>query len=170
VKAEKELMKSLKELTEAPVQIVIGEVTSVDDTAQKATIKLDDDGDVTYDVRLKAIVDSESTGFVIHPAVGCKLLAAKILNVDKYVMISCSDVDKVLIDGGDDGGLVNITNLQERLSNLEKDIKAINDTFNLWVIPGSPDAGAALKTSYTTNWPTKNSSEGSRSDVEMKGN
>lgn len=168
MKQGEELIEAIQESINIPKQVVLGEVTSVDTEAQTATIKLDNEGNVKYEVRLKSIIDKNGLGLVTYPKTGTNILAGKIYNNDDYIMIACNEVDKFLIDNGDDGGLVNITNLAKRLKNLENDIKGLYNTFRNWS-PVPQDGGAALKTSWSASWSTKNSSVGSRDDVELKG-
>jgi len=168
MKQGEELIRALQETINVPEQVVLGEVTAIDTTKQTATIMLDTEGNVTYDVRLKAVINSNDKGLITYPVTGTNVLAGKIYNNDDYVLLACDEVEKYLIDTGDDGGLVNVTNLADRLSNIENDLKALHNIFLNWV-PAPMDGGAALKTMWSSYWSAKNSSVGTRSDVELKG-
>lgn len=154
MKGSQELIETLREVMNIPEQIILGDVISVDTGNQTAKIKLDDSGNVTYTIRLKAIIDGNETGFVVFPEDGAKVLAAKIYNLDNYVMITCSKVREVWIRGKANGNLMNISSVVSRLNDLENDIKAVQTSLRSWT-PVSNDGGAALKTYFTTNYTTQ---------------
>jgi len=122
MKQGEELIRALRESINIPEQVVLGEVTAVDTGAQTATIKLDTEGNATYEVRLKAIIDKNEAGFIVFPAVGAKLLAAKIYNNDDYYMLTCSENQEVWINGRANGELINITEITSKLNNLVDEV------------------------------------------------
>lgn len=166
MKGSQELIDALNNSVNVPVQVILGEVTSVDTGNQTAVIKLDVSGNVTYTIRLKSIVDGNATGFVVFPAVGAKVLAGKIYNRDDYFMITCSQAQEVWLRGKENGGLINISSLVDRINDLENDVNALQSSLRKWT-PVSGDGGAALKTYLTTNYPTQHISETTdKSDYE----
>jgi hypothetical protein len=140
MKNRDELIEAIRTLVDVPQQVILGEVTSVDTGSQIATIKLDESGNVTYDVRLKAIIDNNQNGFVVFPKTGAKLLAAKIYNNDDYVMLTCSENSEVWINGKENGDLINISEITNKLNNLVSEVDSLKQWANGHAHPsnGSP--------------------------------
>lgn len=116
-KLDEQIRKAIRDVVGNKPAVIQGEVVSVDTDELTATIKLDESGDVTQDVRLTATQGSGK--FVVFPAVGTLLLAARILDAEKWVMISCDDVTDVWLRGDSDGGLIVISDLVSKLNTLE---------------------------------------------------
>ena len=141
MKRNEELIRAMRDTLDIPEQVVLGEVTAVDMTKQTATIKLDTEGNVTYDVRLKAIIDENEAGFVVFPKVGAKLLAAKIYNNDDYYMLTCSENQEVWINGKANGELINITEITSKLNNLVSEVNSLKSYINTHVHSGVTTGG-----------------------------
>ena len=52
--------------------------------------------------------------------------------------------DSIELNGGDNGGLVKIEALTDKINNIEKDINKLKQAFTTWV-PVPQDGGASLK-------------------------
>ena len=72
--------------------------------------------------------------------------------------------DSIELNGGDNGGLVNVKDLTDKLNNLEKDINKLKQVFTAWT-PVPQDGGAMLKSGITT-WATQQLVQTQVSDIE----
>lgn len=105
-------------------------------------------------VRLNEISD-ETTGIVIKPKVNSCVLVAVINDFNYYVSLY-SDVDsidiqcdKITINGGNNGGLINIEELKKQLNKMSQRIDGIMSALeNSPVTP--QDGGAAYKAGIAT--------------------
>lgn len=159
---QKEIIRKFRELVNIPVQQIPGVVIKVND---------DDTVDVTpvtgpdlFDVRLKASIDEGEDGIVITPALESSVLVAIIGNdPDTATVVKWSEIDKirgkigdttfeistngVVINGGNNGGLINIQTLIEELAKTNDVVTTIVDSLTGWT-PVANDGGAALKTHF----------------------
>ena len=75
-----------------------------------------------------------------------------------------NDIPSIVFNGGDNGGLVILDKLVQKLNLLEKDINKLKTAFTTWVIfPG--DGGAALKT-IATDWSSASLTETIDDDIQ----
>jgi hypothetical protein len=133
--------------------ITVGTVASVD--AQEDTCEVERDGQPTlYDVRLNAIVDTLGTQVTVYPAVGSYVMCIAVDSQD-YVIIKTSAIDKIkingdiVINGGDNGGMVKAPDLETQLNKLTVRVDGIiNALSNSPTVP--QDGGAAYKASIVT--------------------
>lgn len=103
--------------------IFTAEVKAVDGE----TCSIDLDGLVLNDVRLRAVVNSENSKILVTPKIGSNVLVAD-MNGDKcsLAVIGYSEVDKIEIDcndkiiinGGNNSGMVKIKELTQKLNEL----------------------------------------------------
>lgn len=169
MKQGQELIEALNRAVNVPQMTVLGEVISVDMTKQTAEMKLDEKGNVTYTVRLKSIVDSEKTGFIVFPAVGAKVLATKIYNKDDYVMLTCSEAQEVWLRGKANGDLINISDIVGRLNSIEDKVNSIISTFNTHAHTGVTTGGGTSGTTATTvSGSLENTTESDINDEKVK--
>ncbi len=146
---ERECADSIREiLGKMPKYSFIAQVVEVNG----ATCKVARLGDnmIINNVRLNELSD-ETTGIVIRPKTDSCVLIAVIDDFNYYVSlyseIDSVDIqcDKITINGGDNGGLINIEELKKQLNKMTKRIDGImsaieNSTTN------PQDGGATYKT------------------------
>ncbi len=103
-----------------------------------------------FDVRLQSEING-TTGLVIFPKKGSVVIVTFINKSIGFVSIS-TEVDKVLlnteeviINEGDNKGLVKVEPLTDKINALEKDVNQLKGLISSWV-PVPTDGGAALKT------------------------
>ena len=117
------------------------------------TCCVDIDGLVVSDVRLRAVVNGEESGILVTPKTGSYVTVADLSgNLTRLVVVGFSEVEKIKINGGQNGGLVNIGELVDRLNYIENKIGDLMDVFNNWE-PTPQDGGAALKLMAATWFP-----------------
>jgi hypothetical protein len=148
-----EYIRKLAEAEEVGIEAFLGTVTAVDEEARTCNVQpLLDDAEF-INVWLQGSSESDE-GLVVIPAVGSDVVC---IAIDDFqaVVINTTSVDKILIDsplvefnGGDNGGLINISDLQTQIGKLNSSLTALKNIINAMVpIPG--DGGAALKTALT---------------------
>ena len=153
-KKAEEIRKKLKEAFKAPVQLFPAIVKS-DVNEQDLTVDVEPiEGAPINDVRLKAAIDGVTDGMVEFPKKGSSVLIALIGNEDiDCVVIKCSEVDKVVLFGGQNGGLINIKTLIEELNKTNQAVQTLIDLYSNWT-PVPNDGGTALKTIAGTSLAT----------------
>ena len=129
------------------------EVKSVDGATCTVTRVLD--GLEIADVRLNCHI-TENEGIVVTPKVNSFVL---VTNIDgrQYFVSQCSEIekitincdDKIIINDGNNGGLINIEKLTQKLKTIETDINSLKNIMTAW-IPVAQDGGAALKGAVET--------------------
>lgn len=123
-----DIRKGLAELASSRTVTILG--TSIDINEKERTCTVTDDGVSYYDVRLQCITGGDK-GVVVIPADGSQVLMIAVEGSDEYAVVMCEKADKVLIDadteivinGGNNGGLVKIQELTDK-------INALVDAFN----------------------------------------
>ena len=146
--------------------LILAKVKNVD--GQTCTVTIDDLE--LADVRLRAVVNDEESGIVITPTVGSFVMITDLSNGDKrdWAVVMYSEIDKIEINGGKNGGLIKIEDLVSRLNAIEDDINNLKTALSSWV-PTAQDGGAALKKTLTipgTGWATKQLTKTKTSDLE----
>ena len=125
--------------------LMIAEVKSVE--GDTCTIEVDDDLDLS-DVRLRVVSDNNtSSKMLLTPKIGSFVLVADLSGGDlsDMAVVMFSEVEKIIINGGNNGGLVKINDLVNHLNTIENDINALKLAVKGWT-PVAQDGGAALKT------------------------
>lgn len=125
--------------------LMIAEVKSVE--GDTCTIAVDDDLDLS-DVRLRVVSDDNtSSKMLLTPKIGSFVLVADLSGGDlsDMAVVMFSEVEKIIINGGNNGGLVKINDLVNHLNTIENDINTLKSAVSGWT-PVAQDGGAALKT------------------------
>lgn len=139
-----------------PFQTFVAKVTKVDG-ATCTVQRLFDDMELD-EVRLNCH-STENEGVVIVPETGSMVLITSIDGRCWFVS-QCSKVEKITIDataspngivinGGNNKGLVKIEELTQKLNAIEQDINTLKSIFTSWA-PVAEDGGAALKADTQT--------------------
>lgn len=112
------------------IEYFIAEVVSVESDTT-CTVKLEEDLNVS-DVRLRTVVNDEDSGILITPKVGSYVLVADLSGGKKVTMVTVmySEIDKIVINGGKNDGLINICELTDKLNNLVDEVNSLKDKFN----------------------------------------
>ena len=109
------------------LRLYFAEIVSIQDDTT-CTVKLEDDLQLS-DVRLRSVVNSEESGIVITPAVGSVVLVADLSGgkLSSMAVIMYSEIDKIEINGGKNGGLINIEDLVSHINTIEDVVKKDDD-------------------------------------------
>lgn len=127
--------------------LMAAKVTSVDGD----TCTVDIDGMAVEDVRLRAVADGGADGVLMVPTVGSYVVVADLgeANLSVPVVVAWSAVERVEFRGGENGGLVNIGPMVDKLNALEDEVNGLKQAIASWA-PVPNDGGAALKTALAT--------------------
>ncbi len=140
-----EIRKSIKGMASGNGGLFTAKVLSTDGE----TCCVEIDGLVVSGVQLRAVANGEESGILITPKTGSYVTVADLSgDLTRIVVVGFSEVEKIEINGGRLGGLVNIEELVNRLNYIENKIGDLMDVFNNWE-PTLQDGGAALKAMVT---------------------
>lgn len=140
-----EIRKSIKGMASGNGGLFTAKVLSTDGE----TCCVEIDGLVVSGVQLRAVANGEESGILITPKTGSYVTVADLSgDLTRLVAVGFSEVEKIEINGGRLGGLVNIKELVNRLNYIENKIGDLMDVFNNWE-PTLQDGGAALKAMVT---------------------
>ena len=150
---------------EKPVTI-LGTIAAVDENSK--TCNIDDDGFMMYGIRLQSVTNA-AAGILKVPKIGAQALAVKIEDGDGFMLLDCAEYDKIIFNGGTNGGLINIQSLVNKINAIENDLNSLKTVFKTtWIPPTlSPDSGAALKAAAAT-WAGQTISKTQPKDLEDK--
>jgi hypothetical protein len=128
--------------------VFTAQVTAVNSNTCEVLV---DDNTMLTDVRLLAVINSETSNMLVTPKVGSYVLITDLSGgkLNDLAVLQFSEIEKITINGGELGGLVKIKELTEKLNALENDLNALKQVFSTWV-PVTQDGGAALRTAATT--------------------
>lgn len=147
-----EIAKALRQIVgrdgnSAPV--FTGEVKSVE--GETCTVLI---GELEVpDVLLTPADDGKEGKLIITPKTGSMVTVADLSGGElrHLSVVQWGEVEKITLtadsielNGGENGGLVNIQDLTGKLNNLEKDINSLKRVFTTWV-PVPQDGGSSLK-------------------------
>lgn len=135
MKTNTEIVKKLKELTALPLIVTSAVVLSVDSDALSMLVQPKDEAELL--VRLKSAIDDSSEYMVQIPRVGSSVLVALIENDEsEAVLLKANELDQLMVkigdilfeitgsgvsfNGGNNGGLINIEQLVNKLNTLEE--------------------------------------------------
>ncbi|MBS2100712.1 hypothetical protein [Carboxylicivirga linearis] len=133
-----------------PVLVTEGTVTKVDKTTNTCRVERDELPEL-FNVRLNAITTPGSDVVTIYPNVGSKVLVLFVENnqTDGYIL-SVTDIEEVIINGGQNGGIAISQKLIDELKGIKDDLNSLKNLINSWA-PANGDGGAALKL-ILTDW------------------
>lgn len=109
-----------------------------------------------YDVLLTPVVNQEASEITVIPEIGTLALMAIVSNdIRNCYLLSCQKSSKVIMRGGNYGGLVKVNELRDNLNKTTDLLKALVNVINGTPIPepgsGSPSAlQTALKTAIAS--------------------
>lgn len=147
---------------EKPVTI-LGTIAAVDGNSK--TCNIDDDGFMMYGIRLQSVTNA-AAGILKVPKIGAQALAVKIEDGDGFMLLDCAEYDKIIFNGGTNGGLINIQSLVNKINAIENDLNSLKTVFKSWT-PVAQDGGSALKTA-AADWADQTITKTKTKDLEDK--
>ncbi len=167
-----EIAKALRQIVgrdgnSAPV--FTGEVKSVE--GETCTVLI---GELEVpDVLLTPADDGKEGKLIITPKEGSMVTVADLSGGElrHLSVVQWGEVEKITLtadsielNGGENGGLVNIQDLTDKLNNLEKDTNSLKQAFTSWV-PVPQDGGSSLK-ACVASWAAQQLMQTKVSDLE----
>lgn len=150
---DEQIRDLLKRFLVIPTQVFHAKVVDIDLNNYSCTVTPFEGADL-QEVRLKASIEVEYEGFVEIPTVGSSVLVGLIGNdADTAYIVKCSKVSKIIINGGELGGLVKIEELRDSLDSIKDyiaDLKSAISTGLDSVGVGSAASGTLGKTAFET--------------------
>lgn len=125
------------------------------------------------DVLLTPADEGADGKLVITPKVGSQVTVADLSGGElrQLAVVHWGEVEKISLtadsielNGGDNGGLVKIEALTDKINNIEKDINKLKQAFTTWV-PVPQDGGSSLK-SVVASWAAQQLVQTQVSDLE----
>lgn len=125
------------------------------------------------DVLLTPADEGADGKLVITPKVGGQVTVADLSGGElrQLAVVHWGEVEKISLtadsielNGGDNGGLVKIEALTDKINNIEKDINKLKQAFTTWV-PVPQDGGSSLK-SGVASWASQQLVQTQVSDLE----
>ena len=147
---------------EKPVTI-LGTIAAVDENSK--TCNIDDDGFMMYGIRLQSVTNA-AAGILKVPKIGAQALAVKIEDGDGFMLLDCAEYSKIIFNGGNNGGLINIQSLVNKINAIENDLNSLKTVFKSWT-PVAQDGGSALKTA-AADWADQTITKTKTKDLEDK--
>lgn len=142
---DEDVRRALKEFLKMSDSVFVGKVTDVDLNSNSCTVQPIEAAEL-LDVRLKAAVENVNDGIVEVPVVGSSVIVGLIGNDENTAyIIKCSQVDKVIFYGGNNGGIPLAKVLKQEFDKTNEIVKAMMQALQAWT-PVAQDGGAALKT------------------------
>jgi len=88
-------------------------------------------------------------GFVIIPKVGSFVIVSRLSNSDSLFVSMVSEVDSVVIMGGENGGLIKIGALESKLNQLISEVNALKSDYTSHTHPTPSGASSAPTVPFT---------------------
>lgn len=120
----------------------VGTVKEINEEERTCTVVPSNGNAEILDVNLQANINLKN-GIVMFPVIDSEVMVTFLSEENAYISLY-SDIDRIVINNGENGGLINIVDLVDKLNTVEDDLNNLKNIFALWV-PVSQDGGAALK-------------------------
>ena len=151
------------ELDKENIYCRIATVVSVDNTERTCDVTILGETVETTGVKLQANIEG-AEGIYIKPTVG-SFVRVGFENKEAAFVVSYTEIDEIIINGGKNKGLVKVSELVTKLNNVEKDLNNLRNAINSW-IPVPQDGGASLKSVGLVTWLPQTLIETKISDLE----
>lgn len=122
----------------------VAKVVSVNEVGHTCILKSATD-DSEFTAQLSA--GEQEASILIIPKVGSVVFVRKAEN-GVYYITQYSETEKIILFGGELGGMIKINDLVNKLNKIEQNVNKIASALNTW-IPVPSDGGLALKNSVT---------------------
>lgn len=145
------------------VSIVVCSVDSVDQDKRTCDCSAIT-GDAITDIPGVQLMAEVGDGILLLPAVDSTVIVGLSTRNTAFVLMY-SDIDTIVLRGGQFGGLIKIEDLVTKISNIEKDLNSIKQVFSATWTPVPEDGGAALKAAAAT-WSAETFTPTQKEDLE----
>jgi hypothetical protein len=120
------------------------------------------------DVRKRAAIESGTDGIIITPVTGSTVIVTRIGKGDEFFISMFSAVDRVVIDGGEYGGLIKIQEQVNKLNALVKTVNTLIQQYNAHThsVATTGSASSQMGTASATTMTAQTAQEFKREDYE----
>lgn len=120
------------------------------------------------EVRKRAAIESGTDGIIITPVTGSTIIVTRIGKSDELYISMFSAVDRVVIDGGEYGGLIKIQEQINKLNALVKTVNSLIQQYNTHThqVATTGSASAQTGTASATTMTAQAAQEFKREDYE----
>lgn len=108
-----EIAKNIRKIARSGSPLLCGQVQSVDNNNMLCEVGLDDGGSIMASL----VVGEKNKGIIQIPKIGSYVAVVMQDRCHGFVVMS-EEVEQIIINGGENGGLINIGQLVENLNNL----------------------------------------------------
>ncbi len=130
------LSEAIKKLAGGQTTCLNGEVKSVDKTEMTCEVGFGDDDSVVASL----VCGDKKKGIVQIPKIGSNVIVVFYSPTVAFVVM-VDEVDEILINGGENGGLINVEDLKSWMSNVESDLSTLKTLLSTSAVVGN---GAVL--------------------------
>lgn len=138
----------------------VGQVTSFDESTSSCSVKFPEDSTEITDVQLQRVPNA--SGWLVRPSIDSFVLIDWINETSAYIALT-SQIDDIVFQGGDNGGLIKIEDLTSKLNELVSSVNAMYGEFKAHThnvtavgsptgpvipVPAQPDASDFNKSDY----------------------
>jgi hypothetical protein len=132
-----DLSNAIKKLAASGLMACMnGEIISVDKTEMTCEVSFGDEDSVVASL----VCGDKKKGIVQVPKIGSNVVVMFYSPTVAFVVM-VDEVEEILINGGENGGLVNVEELKSWMSNVESDLSTLNTLLSTSTVAGN---GAAL--------------------------
>jgi len=177
---------AIKKMSNDPsveIYSAVAKVKSVDESKRVCDVELVESGNEIFDCRLQSVI-SGADGIVVIPEKDSFVIVTFISKIHAFVSLT-SKIKKIVVDfpelsgtvddikikdtkivlnDGNNFGLVKVKELTEKINAIEKDLNTIKGVFSGWT-PAPMDGGGALKGAAST-WASQIMTTTTQSDIE----
>lgn len=128
-----ELSDAIKKLAATGLMACMnGEIISVDKTEMTCEVGFEDDDSVVASL----VCGDKKKGIIQIPKIGSNVIVMFYSPTIAFVVI-VDEVEEILINGGENGGLVNVEDLKSWMSNVESDLNTLKTLLSTSVVAGN---------------------------------
>jgi len=179
----RDLIKQIATDATSELFSVVGKVTAVDESKRTVDVEpLNGDAEI-FNCRIQSAIESDK-GVAIVPKKNSVVIVSFISKNHAFVTAT-NEIEKILIDiplidgvvddikikdtkivlnDGNNDGIVKVIELTDKLNAIERDINSLKSIFQSW-IPTPQDGGSALK-SASASWYAQTITETQKTDIE----
>lgn len=138
-------------------EVLIGSVKSFDSSKNLVTVELNQGGEID-EVRIQAVVNSETSGIYVEPKIGSYVLLLKIeQKIESLFVVGWSEIvsykvmaDDIQFNGDGFGGLVKSEKVADEDKKIIDEINSLKQILAAWAPTGTVADGTALKASLAS--------------------
>lgn len=137
-----EIAKNIRKIAKMQPVIVCGNVQQVNEGEMNCIVDIDTEGET---IIASLVVGEKQNAIIQVPKIGSMVAVAMVSNISGFVIMN-EENEKIIINGGKNGGLINIEEIKKQLNIMSNRIDTIINAIKN-ATPVAQDGGASMKTS-----------------------